>query len=57
MAGADPKASYPELAYGKRRRRFNAPFFQEGASWGKLNKVFDGNLEAIIHDINAAIAA
>jgi len=32
-------------------------FFQEGASWGKLNKVFEGELETLIHEINAAIAA
>ena len=32
-------------------------FTREGASWGKLNKVFDGKLEAIIHEINQAIAA
>ena len=32
-------------------------FFQEGASWGKLNKEFDGELEAIIHEINATVAA
>jgi type I restriction enzyme R subunit len=32
-------------------------FFQEGASWGKLDKVFDGELEKIIHEINASIAA
>jgi hypothetical protein len=32
-------------------------FFQEGASWGKLNKIFEGDLEAVIHEINAAIAA
>jgi type I restriction enzyme R subunit len=32
-------------------------FTREGASWGKLNKVFDGKLETIIHEINEAIAA
>jgi len=32
-------------------------FFQEGASWGKLNKVFEGELETIIQEINKAIAA
>jgi len=32
-------------------------FFQEGASWGKLNRVFGGDLETVIHEINAAIAA
>ena len=32
-------------------------FTREGASWGKLNKVFDGKLETIIHEINQAIAA
>ncbi|MBE9503797.1 MAG: hypothetical protein IME96_06445 [Proteobacteria bacterium] len=32
-------------------------FTREGTSWGKLNKVFGGELEAIIHEINLAIAA
>ena len=32
-------------------------FTREGASWGKLNKVFVGELETIIHEINEAIAA
>jgi type I restriction enzyme, R subunit len=32
-------------------------FFQEGASWEKLNKVFEGELETLIHEINAAVAA
>jgi type I restriction enzyme R subunit len=32
-------------------------FTREGASWGKLNKVFEGKLENIIHEINEAIAA
>jgi len=32
-------------------------FFQEGASWGKLNKVFEGELDMLIHEINTAIAA
>ena len=32
-------------------------FTREGASWGKLNRVFDGKLETIIHEINQAIAA
>ena len=32
-------------------------FTREGASWGKLNKVFDGELETIIHEINEAVAA
>ena len=32
-------------------------FTREGASWGKLNRVFAGDLEAIIHEINQAIAA
>jgi len=27
------------------------------SSWGKLNKVFEGDLETLIHEINAAIAA
>jgi len=32
-------------------------FTREGASWGKLNKVFAGELETIICEINEAIAA
>jgi type I restriction enzyme R subunit len=32
-------------------------FTREGASWGKLNKVFEGNLDTLIHEINTAIAA
>lgn len=32
-------------------------FTREGASWGKLNKIFGGDLEAVIHEINTAIAA
>ena len=32
-------------------------FTREGGSWGKLNKVFRGELETIIHEINEAIAA
>jgi len=32
-------------------------FTREGASWNKLNKVFDGKLEEIIHEVNEAIAA
>ena len=32
-------------------------FTREGASWNKLNNVFDGKLEIIIHEINEAIAA
>jgi hypothetical protein len=32
-------------------------FTREGTSWGKLNKVFGGELETIIHKINEAIAA
>ncbi len=32
-------------------------FTREGASWGKLNKIFNDDLEAIIHEINQAIAA
>ena len=32
-------------------------FTREGASWNKLNKVFDGKLKEIIHEINEAIAA
>ncbi|MCK4389020.1 MAG: hypothetical protein KAV83_02125 [Desulfobacterales bacterium] len=32
-------------------------FSREGASWGKLNRAFDGHLETIISEINQAIAA
>ncbi len=32
-------------------------FTREGLSWGKLNNVFGGELEEIIHQINTAIAA
>jgi hypothetical protein len=32
-------------------------FTREGASWEKLNKLFSGELEIIIHEINEAIAA
>jgi len=32
-------------------------FAREGASWGKLNKIFSGQLETIIDEINEAIAA
>jgi hypothetical protein len=32
-------------------------FIQEGASWGRVNKVFGGDLEAVITEINTAIAA
>jgi len=32
-------------------------FTREGASWGKLNLVFNNELETIIHEINQAIAA
>ena len=32
-------------------------FTREGGSWAKLNKVFGGELETIIHEINEAIAA
>jgi len=32
-------------------------FTREGVSWIKLNKVFKGKLENIIHEINEAIAA
>jgi type I restriction enzyme R subunit len=32
-------------------------FTREGASWNKLNKLFSGELEIIIHEINEAIAA
>ena len=32
-------------------------FTREGVSWNKLDKVFGGELETIIHEINEAIAA
>jgi len=32
-------------------------FTREGGTWGKLNKVFKGELEIIIHEINTAIVA
>ena len=32
-------------------------FTREGTSWGKLNDIFNGKLEAIIDEINEAIAA
>ena len=32
-------------------------FTREGASWGKLNKVFKGELATIIHVINQAVVA
>lgn len=32
-------------------------FTREGASWGKLNRVFAGDLETIIREINQSIAA
>ena len=32
-------------------------FTREGGTWGKLNKIFGGELDAIIHEINLAIAA
>jgi len=32
-------------------------FTRKGASWGKLNKVFGGELETVITEINTAIAA
>lgn len=32
-------------------------FTREGASWGKVNKVFGGELETVINEINSAIAA
>ena len=32
-------------------------FTREGGSWGKLDNIFDGKLETIIHEINTAIAA
>ena len=32
-------------------------FTREGTSWDKLNKIFGGELETIIHEINEAVAA
>jgi hypothetical protein len=32
-------------------------FTREGASWGKVNKAFGGELETVIREINTAIAA
>jgi type I restriction enzyme R subunit len=32
-------------------------FTREGGSWGKLNKIFGGELETVISEINSAIAA
>ncbi len=32
-------------------------FTREGASWGKLNRVFEGKLGTIIQEINQAVAA
>ena len=32
-------------------------FSREGASWGKLDRVFAGELETIIREINQAVAA
>ena len=32
-------------------------FAREGASWAKLNKIFGGELEAMISEINEAVAA
>ena len=32
-------------------------FTREGVSWNKLNKIFEGKLDTIIHKINEAIAA
>ena len=32
-------------------------FTRQGASWNKLDKIFEGKLETIIHKINEAIAA
>lgn len=32
-------------------------FTREGASWGKLNKVFNDDLETIIQELNQANAA
>jgi len=40
------------------REDIDLPIFSRaGASWAKLNKVFGGELEKIIHEINAAVAA
>ena len=32
-------------------------FTGEGGTWGKLDKIFGGELDAIIHELNEAIAA
>ena len=32
-------------------------FTREGGSWAKVNKIFGGELETIIHEINEAFAA
>jgi hypothetical protein len=32
-------------------------FTREGASWEKLNKVFEGKFESIVQEINQAVAA
>jgi hypothetical protein len=32
-------------------------FTREGASWNKLNKIFEGDLKTIIQELNEAIAA
>jgi type I restriction enzyme R subunit len=32
-------------------------FTRKGTSWAKLNKVFDGQLQTIIYEINQAVAA
>ena len=32
-------------------------FAREGASWGKLNRVFENDLETIVREINQAVAA
>jgi type I restriction enzyme R subunit len=45
------------LLLGKEDFDFLPIFIREGASWPKLNKVFDGQLETLIHEINEAMAA
>jgi hypothetical protein len=32
-------------------------FTRKGTSWSKLNEIFSGELETIVHEINEAIAA
>ena len=57
MVGAYSKAPHRKPLNGKGGHRTLPIFTREGVSWNKLNKVFDGRLETIIHEINEAIAA